>query len=99
MYDSRLRLSTAKPQAAPSLHLDDLGDNTRDVIARSLVQSELAEAVRAFLHVALLLHEGQELIVGDDATQAVGTEQEPVAGLQLHDLHVRPFADLGAAEV
>ena len=70
--------------------------NAGDVVARSLIQRKLAQAVRALLNVGLLLDESQELLVGDDAAQAVGAEQEAVAGLELHDLHLGPFADLGA---
>ena len=69
---SRARLTS------PRRRRDDAGD----VVARALVEGELAQAVGALLHVGLVLHERQQLLVGDDAGQAVGAEQEAVAGLR-----------------
>src|ERR1019366_1398867 len=88
--------------AAPRLlllalaHFDDNGGN---VVARTLVQRQLTNAVGAFLVVGLFLHVIHHLLVGYDAAQAVGAKQEAVAGLHRYDFHLRPVAHLGRAEI
>src|SRR5262245_34894667 len=71
----------------PLLVLDHFNHDARDVIAGAGVKGHLTQTVSTLLNVGLFLDEVQHLLVGDDAAEAVGAEQEPVAALQLHDLH------------
>ena len=45
------------------LLINDVDDDARDVVARAVVQRELTQPVGALLHVLLLRHEAEELLV------------------------------------
>src|SRR5436305_6813990 len=59
----------------PSGRLDDLDHDAGDVVARAGLQGVVAQPVGARLHLRLVLDEAQQLLVGDDAAEAVGAEQ------------------------
>src|SRR5262249_42880377 len=58
----------------PVISLVHFDHDARDVVPGALVEGELAEAVCALLHVALVGDEQIELVVRDDAGEAVGAE-------------------------
>ena len=78
-----------------SLHLlSTTSTTTHETLSREPLSS--ASWPRPSAHsctLALSFMKVEQLLVGDDAAQAVGAEQEAVAGLERHDFHFRPFAD------
>src|SRR2546423_5061583 len=79
--------------------IHNLNHHARHVIARALIEGELAEAVGAFLNFRMLLDEAEQLGVRDRAVETVGAEQELVARLYVNRSDLRAFADFLAAEV
>jgi hypothetical protein len=55
---------------------------THETLSRGRTRRELDKALGARLHVALVANVVEHLVVGDDAAEPVGAEQEAVAGLQ-----------------
>src|ERR1700677_2376607 len=88
-----LRSSYSSPLAC------DLDGNARDIVARPGIQGELPQPVGAFLHVGLLFHEVQNLLVGDGTGQTVAAKQKTIGRLKGNHLDLRSVLDLLAAEV
>src|SRR4051794_25327836 len=81
------------------LPLDDVHDDARNVVPGAHVEGELAQGLGTVLGVLVLLHHRGYLLVGHDAAEAIGAEQDAVPGADEEGLHLRPVAHFLGAEV